>query len=165
MPLEDFAITATRLSAARPSPQEMLAAALGRYMFDDPPDISQHLTGATFVNVTAVPANWSRPSDWAPSIKDPFVVPRRGDRITIAFTLQTLAQVESLITARCQLKGTGVVLGEVLTPAERRERQALYPQFKEARAAGLKAQFKRGRLFVDGKRVLQSDGASPVVSP
>ena len=82
--------------------------------------------------------------------------------IIMAFSLPTIAQVESLITARCRLKGTGVVLSEVLAPAETREKQALYQQFQDTRAAGSKAQFKRGRLFVDGKRVLQTKSASPM---
>lgn len=161
IPFKQFASVATGFTSDRPSIQDVLTVNLGLCMALDS-TFPLHITGATFVNVAPAPADWSNPPDWAPNIRKPFVVPRQGDRITIAFSMQTLAQVESLITARRQLKGTGVVLSEVLTPAETREKQALYQQFVDARQAGHKAQFKRGRLFVDGVRVLQTSSASPM---
>jgi len=161
LPLKDFASATSGFTTDRPSMQDILAVTLGTRMELDR-DFRHSLTGATYVNVVSTPADWSPPSGWNPHLRTPSVVPRQGDRITIAFSLQTLAQVESLIMARRQLKGTGIVLGEVLTPAETQEKQALYQQFVDARAAGIKAQFKRARLFVDGKRVLQTRPSSPM---
>ena len=60
-----------------------------------------------------------------------------------------------MVKNRCLLKGTGCSLFDVLTKEEKVAHDRLWPRFMEARSkAGVKAQFSRARLFVDGKEVL-----------
>jgi flagellar biosynthesis GTPase FlhF len=70
-------------------------------------------------------------------------------------TVTSLWEAESLVKNRCLLKGTGYSLFDVLTKEEKLAHDRLWPRFLEARSkAGVKAQFNRARLFVDGKEVL-----------
>lgn len=94
--------------------------------------------------------------DWGPLFMNmPTVVHGKGNRVMIASTMQMLAQVEILVTgragrARRQLRGTGIVLEDVLTPAETRKKQASYPRLFEAQDKGLTAQSRRGRFLWRG---------------
>ena len=49
------------------------------------------------------------------------------------------------------LKGSQLTIFDDLSAAERASHQALWPVFTDARNLGLKAQFKRARLFVTSK--------------
>eukprot|EP00955_Chlamydomonas_euryale_P081190 363542-Chlamydomonas_euryale.AAC.8 len=79
-----------------------------------------------------------------------------AERVSIAFSVRDAAAAELLITQRCRLMPTGVVLSEVLAAKEQLEHASLWPQFKQAFARDCKAQFKHSRLFVDVVRIRMS---------
>eukprot|EP00955_Chlamydomonas_euryale_P044891 352990-Chlamydomonas_euryale.AAC.1 len=57
---------------------------------------------------------------------------RIGEKVCIAFTVFDAAFGDGLISRRCRLKGTGIVLSEMLTAQKQCEHTALYPQFWQA---------------------------------
>jgi hypothetical protein len=68
------------------------------------------------------------------------------------FKVATVEQADSLVRGRGKaFAGSGVVLSEVLSPAETALHSQLYPDFLRLRGAGHKVQFRRARLFVDGQ--------------
>jgi hypothetical protein len=75
-----------------------------------------------------------------------------GARPRFVFKVATLEQADVLVRGRGRvLAGSGVVLSEVLSEAEAARHAQLYPTFLELKRAGHKVQFRRARLFVDGK--------------
>ena len=70
------------------------------------------------------------------------------------FRVTTQADADLIVSHRCALKDSQLVISDELSPDERAVHNALWPTFIEARRMGLKSQFNRARLFV-------SSGASP----
>ena len=67
------------------------------------------------------------------------------------FKVATLEQADTLVRGRGKaFAGSGIVLSEVLSPAETALHTQLYPEFLRLREAGHRVQFRRARLFVDG---------------
>ena len=66
----------------------------------------------------------------------------------------TLEEAESLVSARCALKGSAFCLHDVLSPEEHLVHNTLWPRFTKAQRQGIPAQFRRARLFVSGVEVL-----------
>jgi hypothetical protein len=67
------------------------------------------------------------------------------------FKVATLEQADTLVRGRGKaFAGSGIVLSEVLSPAETALHTQLYPDFLRLREAGHRVQFRRARLFVDG---------------
>eukprot|EP00955_Chlamydomonas_euryale_P081053 363517-Chlamydomonas_euryale.AAC.12 len=64
---------------------------------------------------------------WPNSSSSPPVMPRISEKVRIAFTVFGAAFDNGLVSRRCRLKGTGIVLSETLTTQEQREHTALYP--------------------------------------
>ena len=71
----------------------------------------------------------------------------------VYITVEKLEQAEALVRFRCRLKNSGITVFDVLSPAERKLHQQLWPLFLAARARGQKAQFQRARLMVDSVQV------------
>jgi hypothetical protein len=69
-------------------------------------------------------------------------------------TVPDLEDAASLVYNRCNLKGTGCTLFDVLTREECADHQRLLGRFHSAQARGAPTQFRRARLFVDGLEVL-----------
>ena len=68
------------------------------------------------------------------------------------FKVATVEQADTLIRGRGKaFAGSGVVLSEVLSPAETALHTQMYPDFLRLKAAGHRVQFRRARLFVDGQ--------------
>ena len=68
------------------------------------------------------------------------------------FKVATLEQADALVRGRGKaFAGSGIVLSEVLSLAERALHTQLYPDFLRLKAAGHRVQFRRARLFVDGQ--------------
>ena len=68
------------------------------------------------------------------------------------FKVATLEQADTLVRGRGKaFAGSGIVLSEVLSPAETALHTQLYPDFLRLREAGHRVQFRRARLFVDGQ--------------
>ena len=67
------------------------------------------------------------------------------------FRVERLADAELVVRHRHTLKGSDLVIFDELSSAERISHQALWPSFTAARRLGLKAQFKRARLFITSK--------------
>ena len=78
----------------------------------------------------------------------------------VYITVKRLEHAEALVRYRCRLKNSGIIVFDVLSPAERKLHHKLWPLFLEARARGQKAQFQRARLMVDGVRVVPPPSAS-----
>ena len=81
---------------------------------------------------------------------------RVGDQSAAArvyITVRDHAVAEAIVSSRRALKGTGFTVFDVLSAKEQQLHDQLWPLFLEARASGLKAQFKRARLYVDSKQV------------
>ena len=77
------------------------------------------------------------------------------------FKVATVEQADSLVRGRGKaFAGSGVVLSEVLSPAETALHSQLYPDFLRLREAGHKVQFRRARLFVDGQLWSQAMGST-----
>jgi hypothetical protein len=64
--------------------------------------------------------------------------------------MSSSAQASAVVSSRHHLKGSPVAIFDHLSPAEVVAHRQLWSTFVEARAKGLKAQFSRARLFVDG---------------
>ena len=76
----------------------------------------------------------------------PAVAPR------FQFKVATQEQADTLVRGRGQaFAGSGIVLSEVLSPAETALHKQNYPDFLRLKAAGHRVQFRRARLFVDGQ--------------
>jgi hypothetical protein len=68
------------------------------------------------------------------------------------FKVATLEQADTLVQGRGKaFKGSGIVLSEVLSPAETALHKQFYPDFLRLKEAGHRVQFRRARLFVDGQ--------------
>lgn len=76
----------------------------------------------------------------------------------VYITVDRLEHAEALVRFRCRLKNSGITVFDVLSPAERKLHQQLWPLFLAARARGQKAQFQRARLMVDGVQVRPPSG-------
>ena len=72
-------------------------------------------------------------------------------RLRFSFRVERLADADLIVKHRHALKGSRLVIFDELSSAERASHQALWPSFTAARSLGLKAQFKRARLFVTSK--------------
>ena len=82
------------------------------------------------------------------SVRDAFPLGGRNGQQRYFFSVPALAHADSIVRLRCSLKGTGVVIRDHLSPAEKELHGALWSTFQAARAAGHSAQFHRARLFV-----------------
>jgi hypothetical protein len=84
---------------------------------------------------------------------NPFIgdIFRQGS--AIFFRMQDHCSADWLVRDRCRLKGTGFTIFDVLSSWEEQQHTSLRPLFKEAVAAGQRAQFSRHRLKIDGKWV------------
>jgi hypothetical protein len=71
----------------------------------------------------------------------------------IFFRVEDTLAAYWVVRQRCCLKGTGITILDVLTSREATQHSALRPRYDAALAAGLRAQFTRGRLKVDGEWV------------
>ena len=58
-----------------------------------------------------------------------------------------------IVYQRSVLKDSGISILDVLSEREEQQHRALVPRFHEAREKGLKAQFYRHRLKIEGKWV------------
>jgi hypothetical protein len=68
------------------------------------------------------------------------------------FKVASLEQADVLVRGRGKaFASSGIVLSEVLSPAETALHTQLYPDFLRLREAGHRVQFRRARLFVDGQ--------------
>ena len=67
------------------------------------------------------------------------------------FRVERLADADLIVRHRHAFKGSRLVIFDELSSAERASHQALWPSSTSARSLGLKAQFKRARLFVTSK--------------
>ena len=76
---------------------------------------------------------------------------KAADRVYITVTTSDAA--EALVSSRHALRGTDFAVFDVLSPKEQQLHDQLWPLFLAARASGQRVQFKRARLFVDGKQV------------
>lgn len=65
----------------------------------------------------------------------------------------TLADAASLVSMRHAFKGSAMSLHDVLSVDEQQAHDQLWPSFLAARARNEKAQFQRGRLYVNGIEV------------
>ena len=77
--------------------------------------------------------------------------PPPSKRHRFFFRVERLADAELVVRHRHTLKGSDLVIFDELSSAERISHQALWPSFTAARRLGLKAQFKRARLFITSK--------------
>ena len=77
----------------------------------------------------------------------------RVGRGSVWFSVASLEQADNLIGRRCRLKDSGFTLYEVLTPAEQQQLNQLWGAYQQAVADGVHAQFRRSRLFVEGRQV------------
>jgi hypothetical protein len=67
------------------------------------------------------------------------------------FKVATHEQADTLVRGRGKaFAGSGIVLSEVLSPAETALHKQMYPDFLRLKEAGHRVQFRRARLFVDG---------------
>jgi len=71
----------------------------------------------------------------------------------IIFSVHCHSYADAVVRNRCKLKGSGLIIFDVLSATEGKHHSDLVPRFQEAKAAGQRAQFVRGRLKVDGKWV------------
>ena len=70
---------------------------------------------------------------------------------SLFFRVEFPADADLIVRNRHVLKGSQLTIFDDLSAAERASHQALWPVFTDARNLGLKAQFKRARLFVTSK--------------
>ena len=61
------------------------------------------------------------------------------------------ADADLIVRNRHVLKGSQLTIFDDLSSAKRAAHQALWPIFTNARSMGLKAQFKRAKLFITSK--------------
>ena len=88
-----------------------------------------------------------------------------AERPRFQFRVATLEQADALVRGRGKaLAGSGIVLSEVLSPAEAERHKQLYPDFLRLREAGHKVQFRRARLFVDGLLFRRPDAGGGVAA-
>jgi hypothetical protein len=73
--------------------------------------------------------------------------------VALVFRVEDTLAAYWVVRQRCCLKGTGITILDVLTSREATQHSALRPRYDAALAAGLRAQFTRGRLKVDGEWV------------
>ena len=69
-------------------------------------------------------------------------------RRRLFFRVECPADADLIVRHRHVLKGSQLTIFDDLSSAERTSHQALWSSFTVARSSGLKAQFKRARLFV-----------------
>ncbi|KAG1664318.1 hypothetical protein FOA52_005716 [Chlamydomonas sp. UWO 241] len=83
------------------------------------------------------------------------VEPRRGGVLRVLFTVSSDAVADTVVRWRFLLRqlDPSAAVFDVLSDREEAHRQALWPAFVAAKAAGKRAQFHRARLVVDGERV------------
>ncbi|KAG1667747.1 hypothetical protein FOA52_016186 [Chlamydomonas sp. UWO 241] len=87
------------------------------------------------------------------------VEPRAGGMLRVLFTATSDAVVDTVVRWRHALRnrqywsGPLAAVFDVLSDREEARRQALWPAFVAAKAAGKRAQFHRARLVVDGERM------------
>ncbi|KAG1660820.1 hypothetical protein FOA52_010245 [Chlamydomonas sp. UWO 241] len=83
------------------------------------------------------------------------VEPRRGGVLRVLFTVSSDAVADTVVRWRFLLRqlDPSAAVFDVLSDREEARRQALWPAFVAAKAAGKRAQFHRARLVVDGERV------------
>jgi hypothetical protein len=125
-------------SGAITGPEEELDATLTSHM-------RQHMQGAAFTLVHAQPRK-SRQLQPSGDLVDRYFV-----------VVATSKEATSLVNHRCQLKGTGISLLDVLTKDEQRDHALLWPRFKKEQAKqGVTVQFNRARLYVGGVEILPS---------
>ena len=74
-----------------------------------------------------------------------------ASRRRLFFRVECPADADLLVRNRHVLKGSQLTIFDDLSSAERAAHQALWPIFTNARSMGLKAQFKRAKLFITSK--------------
>ncbi len=75
------------------------------------------------------------------------------------FKVATVEQADTLVRGRGKaFASAGVVLSEVLSPAETALHSQMYPDFLRLREAGHRGHFRRARLFVDGQLWSKAQG-------
>ena len=74
-----------------------------------------------------------------------------ASRRRLFFRVECPADADLIVRNRHVLKGSQLTIFDDLSSAERAAHQALWPIFTNARNMGLKAQFKRAKLFITSK--------------
>ena len=74
-----------------------------------------------------------------------------ASRRRLFFRVECPADADLIVRNRHVLKGSQLTIFDDLSSAERAAHQALWPIFTNARSMGLKAQFKRAKLFITSK--------------
>ncbi|KAG1659169.1 hypothetical protein FOA52_007550 [Chlamydomonas sp. UWO 241] len=84
------------------------------------------------------------------------VEPCAGGVLRVLFAVASDAVADVVVGNRCCLSfyvDSSAAVFDVLSDREEAQRQALWPAFVAAKAAGKRAQFHRARLVIDGERV------------
>ncbi|KAG1680948.1 hypothetical protein FOA52_009907 [Chlamydomonas sp. UWO 241] len=91
-----------------------------------------------------------------PAVGSIGVEPRAGGVLLVLFTVASDAVADTVVRWRHALRrcvDPSAAVFNVLSDREEARRQALWPAFFAAKAAGKRAQFHHARLVVDGERV------------
>jgi hypothetical protein len=82
-------------------------------------------------------------------------------RTHVYITVPHISQANVIVNNRRQLKGSGFVIADELSTAEREAYQLMWPRHMEARKAGKNSYFTRAELRIDGKLCRVEDDKRP----